>query len=177
MTVLPLTHNPEVASVAEVQRKKRVATKPRRKYDKKARHTRSVAVLRTMLNMTPEEQNSITIDMLKNRLKLPFLNQVKKDLVAAENIPADLNVIVKELGGLVKVGKERPAGTTGRARIVYSFDVKNLTRKGVEIHAEIEAEQLRAAEARLVAAENKRKADEAKAAAKAAKAAKAADKK
>ncbi|MGN5048707.1 hypothetical protein ACTG16_22680 [Aeromonas sp. 23P] len=165
MTML-LTHKPEVAEVAEVaevKTRKRVTTKPRRKYDKKARHTRCVAVMRTMLNMSPEEQKSITIDMLKNRLKLPFLNQVKKDQVAAENIPADLNVIVKELGGLVKVGSERPAGASGRSRIVYSFDPSTLTRKGVEIHTEIKEEENRAA----VAAEAKRKAAEAKAASKA----------
>ena len=145
--MLQNVHKPEVTTDA-VATVSEVKQKPRRSYDKAARRTRSTAVLRTLLNLDAKEKGcEITISMLKTRLKMPFLGQVKKNQVNPDSITADLNVIVKEIGGLVEVRREKIAGTRGRPYVVYNIDLKKLTQKGQEILAAIEAEESRAAEA------------------------------
>ena len=156
ITMLLLTYKPETTAVATVDAATEAKPKARREYNKKARHTRMKATLRTIFNMTAKEDGvEFTVETLCKRLQMPLRNQIVQGVLNPNNIKADVNATLKEIGGVVEVRREMPAGGRGRPYAVFTFDPCTLSTKGRLIRAEIvkeEAEAQARAEAKAKAA-------------------------
>jgi len=76
---------------------------------------------------------------------MPFRNQILKGEVNDKTIKADVNAILKQIGGVTEVRRETPEGSRGRPQVVYTFNAKDLTTKGRLIRAEIEREETKGA--------------------------------
>jgi hypothetical protein len=145
MTMLLLTYKPEVATAATVTKPTRVS-KGRREYNADARHRRVKATLKTILSMNAKEDGvEFTVTTITKRLQMPFRNQILKGEVNDKTIKADVNAILKQIGGVTEVRRETPEGSRGRPQVVYTFNAKDLTTKGRLIRAEIEREETKGA--------------------------------
>ncbi len=145
MTMLLLTYKPEVATVATVATPATVTkrvNKGRREYNADARQRRMKATLKTILSMNAKEDGvEFTVTTITKRLQMPFRNQILKGEVNDKTIKADVNVILKQIGGVTEVRRETPEGSRGRPQVVYTFNANELSTKGRLIHAEIKREE------------------------------------
>ena len=136
MTMLLLTYKPEVAPAATVTKR---VNKGRREYNADARQRRMKATLKTILSMNAKEDGvEFTVTTITKRLQMPFRNQILKGEVNDKTIKADVNAILKQIGGVTEVRRE---GSRGRPQVVYTFNANELSTKGRLIHAEIKREE------------------------------------
>jgi hypothetical protein len=139
MTMLLLTYNPEVATAATVTKR---VNKGRREYNADARQRRMKATLKTIITMNAKEDGAeFTVTTIIKRLQMTFRAQSLKDEVNISTIKADVNAILKQIGGVTEVRRETPEGSRGRPQVVYVFNAKDLSTKGRLIRAEIEREE------------------------------------
>ncbi|MFK8770437.1 hypothetical protein [Aeromonas caviae] len=139
MTMLLLTYKPEVATAATVTKR---VNKGRREYNADARQRRMKATLKTILSMNAKEDGvEFTVTTITKRLQMPFRNQILKGEVNDKTIKADVNVILKQIGGVTEVRRETPEGSRGRPQVVYTFNANELSTKGRLLHAEIKREE------------------------------------